>query len=386
MRLGGAERFVLDMALALRAAGWDARIWVSEHHIAQTFPEARDGRVPVHAASSWIPPGFAGRPRRGLMLARLRLLLWEIARRPGPPALFVVDDPVHIAAWIRRRWPRVPILVHCNYPDAALPPPANAVHRWYRTRLDRLNAEALAAASEVTAISAFSRAAIQRIWPQFASWAVPVLHPGVAMPGSAALRPPGPEGTILCVSRLDPSKRPDLAIAAFGQLRGMLPAEHFARCRLVLAGGLDVRHGLAGYPQTLMQQAGDAGVAGQVDLRANANEETLARLWAGASVFMHTAPEEHFGIVLIEAMSRALPVLAVNAAGPKEIVVDGVTGALRPFDPDAFATVLAGWMRDPVAARQAGAAGRTRAAELFSTARFQRNFLSVVEALLARSD
>lgn len=64
--------------------------------------------------------------------------------------------------------------------------------------------------------------------------------------------------------------------------------------------------------------------------------------------------------------------------------MDGVTGALRPFDPAAFATVLAGWMRDPAAARQAGAAGRARAAELFSATRFQRNFLTVVEALLAR--
>ena len=43
---------------------------------------------------------------------------------------------------------------------------------------------------------------------------------------------------------------------------------------------------------------------------------------------LYTPSGEHFGIVPLEAMHCRLPVVAVNDAGPKESVADGVTGFL----------------------------------------------------------
>jgi glycosyltransferase involved in cell wall biosynthesis len=50
---------------------------------------------------------------------------------------------------------------------------------------------------------------------------------------------------------------------------------------------------------------------------------------------------EPFGLVLIEAMARGLPAIAVNRGGPRDIIANGVDGFLvEPDDPDALSKAL----------------------------------------------
>lgn len=51
-----------------------------------------------------------------------------------------------------------------------------------------------------------------------------------------------------------------------------------------------------------------------------------------AQLLLYTPPDEHFGIVPLEAMLAGVPVLASNSGGPLETVVDAVTGWLRLVD------------------------------------------------------
>ena len=48
-----------------------------------------------------------------------------------------------------------------------------------------------------------------------------------------------------------------------------------------------------------------------------------------AKLLLYTPPNEHFGIVPLEAMLAGVPVLAANNGGPLETVIDGQTGWLR---------------------------------------------------------
>lgn len=50
---------------------------------------------------------------------------------------------------------------------------------------------------------------------------------------------------------------------------------------------------------------------------------------------------EHFGIVPLEAMAAARPVIACNSGGPRESVLHGSTGFLCRPDPVAVAAAMA---------------------------------------------
>jgi glycosyltransferase involved in cell wall biosynthesis len=86
---------------------------------------------------------------------------------------------------------------------------------------------------------------------------------------------------------------------------------------------------------------------------------------------------------ILEAMASALPVIATDVGGNGELVRDGVTGKLvSADDPVAMATAMLDVMRDPLAARLAGGAGRSRAVAEFSLDGMVGRYQGLYDALL----
>jgi glycosyltransferase involved in cell wall biosynthesis len=82
---------------------------------------------------------------------------------------------------------------------------------------------------------------------------------------------------------------------------------------------------------------------------------------AGSDVLVHAATAEPFGRVLIEAMSVGVPVIAVAAGGPLDIVEPGVSGLLVPPDEvTAIASAMERLYRDKVLADRLSAGGQAR--------------------------
>jgi L-malate glycosyltransferase len=76
---------------------------------------------------------------------------------------------------------------------------------------------------------------------------------------------------------------------------------------------------------------------------------------------------EGFGMVALEAMERARPVLAADIGGLGELVVNGETGLLvPPGEAEPLAQALVQLARDPERRRALGEAGRRRALEHFA--------------------
>jgi glycosyltransferase involved in cell wall biosynthesis len=146
----------------------------------------------------------------------------------------------------------------------------------------------------------------------------------------APFRAGGP--VLLYVGRYTQVKRIPLLIRAHARAK-----ERFERpAPLVLLGGFPGEWE-GEHPLAVVRETGDpdvflAGWRGHEDLPAGLN---------AADLLVLPSVHEQFGAVLVEAMACGLPVAAVNAHGPAEIVDAGETGWLvPPDDEEALAEVL----------------------------------------------
>ena len=83
----------------------------------------------------------------------------------------------------------------------------------------------------------------------------------------------------------------------------------------------------------------------------------IDRVFFEASLFLHTASFEGFGLVLLEAMAAGLPVVSFDCpCGPSEIIQNGETGYLIPAgDNDAMVEEVDRLLSDPNLRRRLGA-------------------------------
>ena len=118
-------------------------------------------------------------------------------------------------------------------------------------------------------------------------------------------------------------------------------------------------------------------------------KEQVAQLLSHATVFVCPSVYEPLGIVNLEAMACGTAVVASAVGGIPEVVVDGETGLLVPYDesdPRAFeaglATGVAALLEDPDRAARMGRAGRERAVAEFGWDAIARRTLEVYESVL----
>jgi alpha-maltose-1-phosphate synthase len=124
-------------------------------------------------------------------------------------------------------------------------------------------------------------------------------------------------------------------------------------------------------------------------------KETI-QLYSHARVFCCPSVYEPFGIINLEAMACHVPVVASATGGIKEVVVDGETGLLVPFDQDPvtsfptnrekfardLATAINRLMDDPEKCRRFGEAGRRRVEQTFSWTAIARQTVRLYEQLI----
>ena len=203
-------------------------------------------------------------------------------------------------------------------------------------------------------ISAFNRRVITEECGPDVDHKLVVVHCGVD-PTLLRPRPPRTAGpfTIVCV----------------GTLHGVKGQRHLVEaCRLLAAGGLDLRCHLVGSgpdEAALRAQVAAAGLEGRVllDGRRTIEQVTalLQRADALAAPSVPTAEGKREGIptVLMEAMSSAVPVVASDLSGIPELVEDGRSGLLvPPGDTRALADALRRLADDPALAARLARAGR----------------------------
>jgi glycosyltransferase involved in cell wall biosynthesis len=94
---------------------------------------------------------------------------------------------------------------------------------------------------------------------------------------------------------------------------------------------------------------------------------------------------EPFGLTPIESMGCGTPVVAINEAGYRESVVDGITGLLVEPDPASIAKGIARLAGDPELLTVLGAAGRADVVERWTWKRSADQLQGILEDARRRS-
>ncbi|WP_420918939.1 glycosyltransferase [Streptomyces lonarensis] len=197
-------------------------------------------------------------------------------------------------------------------------------------------------------------------------------------PAGGLPRSPDAPRRLLGVGRLVPRKGFERAVRALPLLPGV---------ELAVAGGPDAS-ALATDPeaQRLRRIAEEVGVSERVTLLGAVPHHRLPRLMADADLVLSLPDYEPFGIVPLEAMACATPVVATAVGGQLDTVEDGVTGLLvPPEDPGGrlLAEAVRSLLDDPGRLARLGAAGRARVLDRYGWDRVADGVARVYATALA---
>jgi D-inositol-3-phosphate glycosyltransferase len=169
-----------------------------------------------------------------------------------------------------------------------------------------------------------------------------------------------------------------------GDVLAALPA--LPGVELVVAGGGEAKR-ISQDPEAarLTALAEALGVRNRVKLLGRVAREQVPPLLRSANVVVCAPWYEPFGIVPLEAMACARPVVASAVGGLIDTVVDGITGIhVPPRRPDKLAEALRLLLADEAMRGRLGAAGAERARSRYTWARVADATIDVYLELLAK--
>jgi len=185
---------------------------------------------------------------------------------------------------------------------------------------------------------------------------------------------------ILSVGRLVPRKGFDLAINALALLREF----GFDDFELVIAGSGSTSDGSDPERSRLAAIAKQLNVASLVHFRGAVPRDDMPALFRSSDVVVCSPLYEPFGIVPLESMACASPVVATRVGGLQNSIVDGETGLLvPPRKPTELACAIARLLTDERLRRALGDAGRQRAEREYDWAQVAKRTEHIYEQVIA---
>ena len=345
--VGGIATFTSRLVEGLSARGHVNSVVVS-HGRLPLPDQSSDWCAPVHRLPFYF--GLNGRDARTILRCKLRLSAIKRAFAPdlvhlhiGGPMAFL-----HLATEHDAQAPLV-VTVYDLPPD---PRDAPTI----LTALDH--------AARIAAVSDVRFEDIRRSAPSVVACCRRI-YSVLPRPADEAVSGPsdgaGPDEAPLLLTggRLVPEKGFHVAIDALARVRTAHPG-----ATLTITGDGPMR-------ADLVEHCRARGLDGAVHLTGRLTPAELAvwrrRAWIA---LVPTRESESFGLVALEAMHAARPVVASRVGGLCEVVADGETGTLvPPGDPEALANAVLDILADPATMRRMGQRGLQRARTLFDWSR-----------------
>lgn len=354
---GGIGTYLRHLLPALRDADPDLDLGVFHSRFEGERPAGLDGFKRVQLARS----------------IRSLYPLWNLAARPALPRPLARKDVIHAPSPVAippvRRKQRLVVTVHdlafSLYPQAY----PRAWRLLHRTGFRR----ALRAADAIIAVSSNTAADVLRTGEANESsvHVVPLggsLPVGTGDPAPVVERLGIPRPYVLFVGTLEPRKNLVRLIRAYRRVASEVPHA------LVLAGPLGWRS------QPILDEL-RRDERGRVLTTGRVSESDLDALHRGADAFVYPSLYEGFGLPVLDAMARGVPVVTSNTSALPELTGDAAL-QVAPGSTGALATALEHLLTEEGERSRLSAAGRERA-KAYTWERTARETLAVYERVMA---
>ena len=357
---GGGERIVIEEVLGLRRRGYEVECYAPTVDQSRCFPDLI-GDVRVRTFLPQLPRWFPF--REAAQMAATSLLMPVYAWRfRGVDAIVGCNQPSAWIAWWAARLMDVPYVVYLNQPNRLVYPRnidretgwvSNADYRLLAAIVLRAtrfvswaDRRSVQEADQLLVNGDYIGDIIRRTYRREAidcpagchvassGFPLPIaarFSGGLTINGFPIRRP-----YVLLTNRHYPQKRFDLAIRAMAEVR-----KHHPRVQLVIPGPP------TSHTASLRALVAELDLGDAVLFLGPIAEDELQKLYEGAAVYVYPAPEEDFGMGVIESMAKGVPVVAWNQAGPTVTVGPGTGHLAEPLVVGDYAGGISGLLDNP---------------------------------------
>ncbi|XP_019873588.2 alpha-1,3/1,6-mannosyltransferase ALG2 [Aethina tumida] len=393
--IGGAERLVIDLAVALTKQNHEVFFITNHFNKTHAFPELQNGQFPVKVIGDWLPRHVFGRFQA--LCAYIRMLYLSLVyvlfmRKEDKPDLYFTDlipvaNPILKLA-------NEKVIYYCHHPDLLASPPGGKLKKLYRQPIDWFEGKATSKSDSILVNSEYTASVFRKTFPDI-THQIEILYPTIASSFQdivKGLSTPKPISELvpeiqsnasdnivfLSFNRFHPAKKLELAILAMDQLKSFVSKEEWDKIYFILAGGFDPQSKVnADTFSQLRNLVKDKELEDKVIFLKSPPDSTKAELLHSCSCLVYTPVNEHFGIVPLEAMLVSKPVIACNSGGPRETVDHGVTGYLCEPNARSLAEFMKRILKED--RTKMGKAGKKRLDENFSTQYFEKCLWKIVD-------
>ena len=141
------------------------------------------------------------------------------------------------------------------------------------------------------------------------------------------------------------------------------------------------------FRQHLEQLATKLGVIDAIQILQDNSPAFIRDAYRAATILTHPSFVESFGMVLLEAMTAGVPVVAHQGTGIPCIIDDGVTGyVVNVRDTQAYTSALLELLSDPALRQRMGAEGQRQAITRFKQAEVAEQLFTMFADVLGIND
>ena len=236
--IGGAERLIVDAALALKSAKHSVEIFTAHHDPGHCFGETRDGTLSVNCVGDWLPRHFFQKGYALFAYLRMIYVAFYLVFFSKMTFDVIVCDQVSACIPVLK-WGRAKIIFYCHFPDRLLAKRTSWLKKAYRKPIDWLEEKTTGQADKVLVNSNFTAGMFRSAFRSLSNVKPCVLYPSLNF-SSFDCAPLELSGVIsetattvfLSINRYERKKNLVLAVEALARLLQILEDEGKPRDRV----------------------------------------------------------------------------------------------------------------------------------------------------------